>query len=728
MGNFLDGEINGFCIVEDKLKACETLGNFKDGLISGFGKFRSKDDEYMYCGPFQNGKFHGTGQEIIRGSSYLGEFRNGRREGIGAYSYNDSNYFGEWKSGEKEGFGIEKFKGRGIYQGDYSSDCKNGTGRYHDYTDSSNYVGHFKEGLRHGFGHIQYSANSFYVGEWKNDKREGQGLFVEEDGRMYFGNWKRNQRDGKGVMSSPNFTYRGDFSCDRPHGRGIFKGKDDKEERMGTFEHGVLSQVKKDSDIRFANFQELDSYKGYHKTSMDRVSELDRLINRKIKLLEDSRHPFKEELKLKSENLDQLMKELKNRIENVFFTVENKLAKLNKQLSKSKFSHVLGEYHARFGSHIDPQVHHAEPKNQVVSSDRKYNRAYQREVATRTTAKPQVQRESQEEFNLKYQSSSRKRELEDINRRLSTLFEDVFEEQPEQVSNRGPNLDERRRLPPPETAPTPDRRRTEEDATSTTSLEDRYAQQLANIEERERLLFIEKMAVKKQKEEVLMLIDELSALKAKAGVVKSEAQSENLQAEVGGKNDEEHEDKDDQDNHQGFDEGFRNHKQRLDIIQEETNNLINSITYLEPGKSVLPGKNSEYMQSVMISSGQVKKDEWSRYTQKAKIDKVAIALGNEHSKLLYYDKLKELVMSVDNSLYRIKVIPGKTPKVISVNQFEEGTEVIQMFDLKGRFGVITQPTFEVILIDLFDHSYNKFDPFKEGRIDREGVKKLGSCF
>lgn len=721
LGNFLDGEINGFCIIFDKTKASETLGNFKDGLIHGFGRFQSKDGEYLYIGPFHNGKFQGAGQETIRGSTFLGEFKNGRREGIGAYSLKDCNYFGEWKAGEREGFGIEKFKNKGIYQGDYNADCKNGTGRYVDFTDSSTYVGHFKDGLRHGFGHIQFTPNSFYVGEWRSDRREGQGLLIEDDGRLYFGNWKRNQRDGKGVMVSPSLTYRGDFAGDRPHGRGIFKGKDDKEERLGIFEYGVLVQVKKESDFRFANYQELDSFKPFLRSSMERIGELDRLINRKIKLLEDSKQSYKEEIKFKGENLEQLMKELKNRIENVVFSVENKLLKLDRQISASKYSHILEGYKARFESTLQPNESVVSLRGSTLKTSKTEKKAakdYQSSHQSRTTSKARLEADYQEDSNVIFHDTKRRRELDDINRRLNHLFEEVFDDQKDFVFEQKPTLLENKRP----TFGLENNRHSARDlldeATSTRSMEEKYNDQIVDIEERERLLFIEKMAIKKQKEEILMLIDELSALKAKTTVGKSQPIFESP-GQTSPK-----QEPDEEVSSPLFEEGFRNQKDRLEIIQEETNNLINSVENIDQEGSK-PYRGSEIAQSILLSNVSQKKEEWSKFSHKFKIAKIKLAFGNENSKILYYEKLNELLMSVDNCLYRIKVIPEKQPKVISVNQFEEGTDVIQMFDMNGRYGVLIQPSFEVVFIDLFDHSYSKFNALQASKSKDSEVRKLG---
>lgn len=750
VGNFLEGEVHGFCLIADKLKLCETQGSFKEGLINGFGRIQSKDQEYGYNGHFKDGKYQGMGHETIRGSTYTGEFKQGKRDGVGAYSVYDSNYYGEWKGGERVGFGIERYHNKGVYQGDFSSDCKNGPGRYTDKTSGSVYVGHFKDGLRHGFGHLQVSPNCFYVGEWICDRKEGTGLMIEESGRIYYGQWRKNHREGKGIMIYSDSVYRGDWWGDRPHGRALFQSKDDSEEKLGVFEYGVLSSVRNSLDTRYANFMEASSYKAYLESSLAKVTELDISINRKIKKLEDSKQAYKEVLGVKCENMDHLMKEIKTRVDNLEITAEHKIARLFQEVENSEFGHIIKKFESRYVPYLDPRIPHQVLETQRVGeyhqSDRKYDRNRSAKNGPRSSGKqnsrkdePFSRRTQEAEAGmLERKQNQRSKELSDINKRLSHLFGDVFgkEETPDILHEDSLHYSDVRVLPEPEMPrPGPPRPvQIQDEATSTGSNEDRVGEKIADLEEKERLIFVEKMALTKQKQEILMLIDELNKLKVKRSeIMESKVMIQG--SDINGQTDKkidgtlEVADLEGQDK---ADEGFRDQKSKLETIQEETSAVIRS-SYMPNSSSVGKESQTPHEEDTPIELiNQQKKlkkrtssDDWEKYSQKPKIEKIKIAQGNSDSKFLYYDKIMELVLSVDNLLYRIKVHPGKNPKVTNLTELAEGSKIIHMFDFRGRIGLIVRPSYEVIFVDLFNRVYNKFDPFSTGKLVREEVPSIG---
>lgn len=745
IGNFLEGEVQGFCIVTDKEKHSETQGHFKDGQLQGFGKIESKDKEYSYCGHFENGKYCGLGLEIIRGGTYTGEFKVGKRDGIGAYSTKESSYYGEWRSGERSGFGIEKYQNSDNYQGFFNADLKNGIGRYSESTSGSVYVGHFKDGLRHGFGHLQISSKSFYLGDWLADRKEGTGILVDDNGRLYYGQWKKNQREGRGIMIYPDSIYRGDWWADRPHGRGIYKGQDDHEEKFGIFEYGILTQIRNNVETRYSNFIEANSYKAYLSSGMGKIKDFDYSIDRKMQVIEDGRQNFREVIRLKNQNLDSLMRELKTRVDNVVMNCENKTALLTKEVDDSEHSAVLRNFKEMYQMQLDPRILTKEAsvaRQAVYQSDRKYDKARSRSpiismTGTKYGTEVNNSRRSHERDDQEFNNShgQRHRDMVQMNKRFNNLFDDVFGSQTkfDQRLNRESVRNSDFKIQSYEESP---RRLTErpveirDEETSTRSFEERTGQALADLEEKERLMFVEKMALKKQKEEILMLIDELNALKARGGVHKSELNWKKEGEEQGetGLDIQKKGDKETEGGEIDYEEYYRDQKELLEEAKREMADHLNKEREEEAlaKQQVLGGQYvvSGYKRTSVMKPA----DAWEEFGQKYRVERNRLSLGDSSSKFLFYEKLQELILSAGNLVYRIKLQANKPVKIINVIELpDEGSEVVYFFDLRGRFGMVVQPAFEVIFVDLFDKVYKTFDPYEmlPDHTKQEGIKKLG---
>ena len=109
----------------------------------------------------------------------------------------------------------------------------------------------------------------------------------------------------------------------------------------------------------------------------------------------------------------------------------------------------------------------------------------------------------------------RQQELQDLNRKVSSLFHRELDDQQEYDFYKHP--DQRKvDLSRPEGAGSIKLQK----QTSSTSLErdedigQRLRTKLEEMEERERLIFLEKMGIKKQKDDLMTLIDELNVLKS----------------------------------------------------------------------------------------------------------------------------------------------------------------------------------------------------------------------
>lgn len=718
-GNFLDGDVYGFCIVHDAAKKTLTQGSFKGGKLHGFGCIKSRDQEYSYFGSFSAGAFHGRGEETIRGNVYSGEFLAGQRSGLGTYREPASNFVGFWLKGERSGFGVERFRNRDLYTGMFAADLKSGFGRYVHAADAATYTGSFFEGLRHGLGRLEAAAGGFYVGGWQLGKRDGLGLEVSADGRVYFGEWKKDRKEGAGFMSFRETQYQGQWVSGKPHGRGLFRGEDGAE-KAGTFENGVLVRLKSEQDPRSYGFGLPQSQEEFLEQAGAQLGEVEAAINRKIREIDEQRVSFQEEIRLKRENLESLMKELQNRVDNVVLNCHSKLQLLEREAKAARLDSIVEEW-----NHKHPHMLGADARQSRLRLD--LGRSPHRtppKVASRPSLAlhPALGSRPATPVRAAQRSSATKREMDDVNRRLVSIFAKEFAD-----------------LDGPAESPAQDRRR--QDAhqwdtrplihrqTSTGSLEERSEEKqrlqakAAEMEEKERLIFLEKMSIKKQKDEILLLVEELHALKAQKTASKlnpvfqsevflpPDSQAATLKHPLPP-----------QDGllaSQPAPAGpFGDGPPQGDymIAPPDEGGMLpaeDAGGFSVPPVGEFKAAPDEVAQSALdreAAAGQEQERVWKSYCMKPQRRSVKLSLGSEESRFLFYHRIDEVVMSEGNHIYRVKLNEGKPHKVLSMIELEEAQQVVHLFNLKGRFGAVLLPDYSVRLFDLLDRVYSSYLP------------------
>jgi len=113
--------------------------------------------------------------------------------------------------GARSGAGKATFPNGDVYEGNYASGSRNGSGKY-VYAGATpeeegeeppppvaTYDGHWKNGQKNGVGTIKYQDGSYYHGSWANGKRSGQGTFYYANGDIYSGEWLAGQKNGTGT-------------------------------------------------------------------------------------------------------------------------------------------------------------------------------------------------------------------------------------------------------------------------------------------------------------------------------------------------------------------------------------------------------------------------------------------------------------------------------------------------------------------------------------------------
>lgn len=92
-------------------------GEFKNGKLQGFGVIENQKDGSFLRGDFVDGVLDGYGQDIISQDKYYeGNFVKGVRSGIGKiHDKAGFGYQGEFKDGKPHGFGIESSTDKYVY-------------------------------------------------------------------------------------------------------------------------------------------------------------------------------------------------------------------------------------------------------------------------------------------------------------------------------------------------------------------------------------------------------------------------------------------------------------------------------------------------------------------------------------------------------------------------------------------------------------------------------------
>ena len=186
-GNFIDGELNGWCRYINTKGVCYE-GLFIKGVLNGKGEIIKIDDnrkKHIYKGDIKNFKKEGKGEEKTNEYFYEGDFVNDLRHGNGKitfYNNKGESYEGQYTNGELTGKGFYIWKNNHTYSGD------------------------FVNGKMHGRGIYKWPDGNQYEGEYINNIKEGQGEFRWKDGRIYKGSFKKGQPHGKGLLTVNGIT------------------------------------------------------------------------------------------------------------------------------------------------------------------------------------------------------------------------------------------------------------------------------------------------------------------------------------------------------------------------------------------------------------------------------------------------------------------------------------------------------------------------------------------
>ena len=191
-GNFINGELNGWCRYINTKGVCYE-GLFINGVLNGKGEIIKIDDnrrKKIYKGDIKNFKKEGKGEEKTNDYFYEGDFVNDLRHGHGKiifYNNDRDSYEGQFTYGEITGKGFYIWKNKHTY------------------------LGEFVDGKMHGRGLYKWPDGNQYEGEYINNIKEGQGEFKWKDGRIYKGSFKKGKPHGKGLLTINGVTLNAIF-------------------------------------------------------------------------------------------------------------------------------------------------------------------------------------------------------------------------------------------------------------------------------------------------------------------------------------------------------------------------------------------------------------------------------------------------------------------------------------------------------------------------------------
>ena len=584
-------------------------GNFSQDELHGFGRIQSPT--FLAVGGFLSGKLHGQGYEQILGSLYIGQFERGERQGLGMLGHDSpTRFLGYFSRGQKHGFGVENFKNGDSYFGFHELGVKEGPGRYCHSSDGSIFIGTFDRGLKHGPGKLQEADGSYFLGYWRDGIKNGPGLLVTSDNQRIHGN---------------------------------FKG-----ERFETIEEDQGNE-----GIRELSFQ---------------IENMERQINRETEILTKAwKGGLYEELKLKEKDMDLKLKEILIRADNAVRVAQSKCQALKELVRHSEFEPILREYDRRNCVLLGIDLHGEweNPISEILPTKKdKLNlstRIAEEGVRSGSNTTAKAIKKLQVQFEAIFDQELPSKEPSQRTTDAFKMETGVMQIKPTSTVNSHSH----------HVAAVRSRQ------TSTSGLDARHTEdhsrQLADAEHRERLIFVEKMEVKKQKEEVLMLVQELQTLRNE------------LRQRT-----------------QPMDQGER---QELASPQFEE-----AAPDTSPDARLLKVLNTPSTQTVSFAAGPVNglPELWqANLSQKITRQTVRLeGLADEHSRMLYYSALDEIIIGARERIYRVKVdLKTNTYLIISVVQLEPNEQVVQFFDLGGRFGAVILPSARIALFDLFDQPY-----------------------
>lgn len=615
-------------LCRQKTAELEITGYFVQQEPHGFAVMSSPT--FKAVGNFVRGKLQNVGYEQILSSVYVGGFDQGERQGLGLLGDGTPlRFLGYFQKGQKHGFGVENFKNGDSYHGFHQAGLKDGPGRYVHSSDGSIFVGIFERGLKHGPGKTEEADGGSFLGYWRDGVKHGPGVVRTASGRTVFG------------------TFRGD-----------------------KFDPLVVDRL--DDGVRDLR---------------DEVEQIERQINRETEALTRAwRGGALEDLKAKERDLEAKIKEVLTRVDNAVFVAKSKCENLKQLVQNSEFERILRDYDRRNNTllGIDPQ-----------GSWENF-----------TPQKSPIEYQPLNLANRIAQEGERsgKNTTATAIKRLQVQFDTIFDEElPQQFSEPRQGYFQLETGVMQTKAPTAAQPRTRHAAgglfsrqTSTTGLDtamDSATQTklLADAEQRERLIFLEKMEVKKQKEEVLMLVQELQMLRNElrqrpsAGDTAAAAQHNSQKPQ--------------------FEEA---------AAEPSADERLLQVLQKKPVQAVSFGAAEHSGVSALWPTGLAHKPQQKQVRLEG--------LTDDHSCLLYYSALNEVVVGCAARIYRVKVDPkhNTAAEVISVVELNTGERVGQFFDLGGRFGALVLPTARLVLFDLFD------EPFADTKLEERFSFPLGS--
>lgn len=488
IGQFNEGEINGLAFITDVKKGMISRGNFIGGQMTNFGTLDSLDGRYKFSGFFKQGVFDGLGRESIGATTYFGLFLDGLREGVGKFEDGENVKFaGYWSKGEKKGFGIERYPSGDIYEGEFSNNLKNGIGRYHHKLDQSVYTGEFKDGLRCGFGKLE-CQDFIYIGDWENGQKSGKGYQYYKSGTWYYGEWLNGLKNGFGYETINTIFYKGEWENDKPHGYALIRDQEGVE-KFAVFEYGILKNLSVNIPRKVFEYFDSISLNTYLEKSELRLVDFETiLVGRTERMSQELAEELLEAvISHEEKKLFGILKQISINVENMEISFGKIMNNLEEDLKKANID--MRKLLKSYKYNIDEE--RREDVVMVMDANR----------GLKTLELMQIEPQEAEGFE-EVTSLERREELKHIKRNLEAIFEQHFEQiETEEMAENNPIVFSKVSNIP-----------MEDKVTDTQGLlgdDQALIQKKSELEEVMNLLKVEKEDIKKRKQELLMLLDEV---------------------------------------------------------------------------------------------------------------------------------------------------------------------------------------------------------------------------
>lgn len=178
----------------------------------------SVSDKDYYVGELNEDKFNGYGVYNKAGEIYIGNFKDSKPNGFASWYKNSVPYYiGMWANGKFHGEGTPYKEDGTVKSGDWVNGSLVQT--YVDIQlDKGHYEGYVNNNKPDGNGAMTYANGSVYYGKWKDGKWNGQGTYETADSIAITSNWNYGAIDGNTSITTPEFSYEGDYYDGYPHG------------------------------------------------------------------------------------------------------------------------------------------------------------------------------------------------------------------------------------------------------------------------------------------------------------------------------------------------------------------------------------------------------------------------------------------------------------------------------------------------------------------------------